>query len=301
MKVRFVLVGLLVWCCAAADAQRAPKTVLQGKEEILFLDDLANPKRWTQAECTVIASKELKAEGRPTVHVHIPVDHHGGEEKYPIGWPRIYCRLRKPAETNWIAFDRVEFLIYAKMSRPKLPKRPLNFQIRCPDKKRATYRGLAEMKLGKWVRISIPLGKIPHLEDLANIGFNISESDYKDKDLLDFYIGGFRLVRSAECRLTEMTIKTRAMFRDQPELKVGLDVVGPPKHVSRGVPFTIRRGKEILRQEMLPVRRGYQTLAMDIAELKLEPGEYALTAFEHDPDRKTSGTFRVVEGPWKEK
>jgi len=301
MTSRTALAAALVLACATAGAQSQPKSVFVGKEEILFLDDLADPQRWGPSECTVSVSEELQADGRATLLMHIPVDHHGGEKKYPIGWPRMYTNLRRPAETGWDAFDRVEFLVYTKMSRPGLPKNPLNFQIHCPDKRRAHYRQLAELKLDEWVRISIPTSKIAHVADAARLGLNISESSYQDKDVLDFYIGGFRLVRSAECELSEMRVKTPVLYHGSPEIRVELTVVGPPERVSRGMPFTVRCGDDVLRRETLPVRRGLQVLNMDVAELRLALGEYALVAFAGDAEREKTGTFRVVETPWKEK
>lgn len=42
-----------------------------------------------------------------------------------------------------------EFLVYARMSRPAPPSRPLGFQIQCPDRQRATHRSLAQIKLNE--------------------------------------------------------------------------------------------------------------------------------------------------------
>ena len=294
-----VLLSAVLWqsVCGTAAGQTY---AYEGKDEILHLDDLANPQRWAPSECTVESSTEREAGGRPTLRMHIPVDHHGGEEKYPIGWPRMYSKLRKPAETQWIAFDRFEFSLFAEMSRPGPPRRALTFQIQCPTKPRVFYHHFEGIKLGEWVRVVIPTSDIPHLTDLATLGFNISESDYRDKEVLDFFIGGFRLVRSAECELTSMAIRSPVVFKGRPSLPVELVVVGPPEHVSRGIPFTLRCADQVLRLETLPVRRGRQLLDMGISELELGPGDYSLAAFADDEARRRTGTFRVVETPWQE-
>lgn len=292
--------AILLICGALPVTMRVrAATVVQGKEEILALDGLANPGRWGPAECTVEkADTPHLADGRPTLHLHIPVDYHAGEKKYPIGWPRMYCELRKPEETGWPLFDRFEFMIYAEMSRPKPPSKPLTFQMLCPQRGNAYYHELKEIQLGKWVRIVIPTGDKPKLDRLARLGINIAESNYKDGDQLDFYIGGFRLVRSTECTLTQMRVLAPAVFQGQPEVPVELVVTGPPAKVSRGIPFTIQRGSQALRRETLPVTRGRQVLRMGIGELHLPPGEYTLVAFESDAQKRRSAIFKVVPSPW---
>ena len=296
--VRLVLWPVFLWGLARGVAV-GQTVAYEGKDEVLYLDGLANPARWAPSECTAAPSTDRRAGGRPTLLLHIPVDHHGGEAKYPIGWPRMYCKLRKPEETQWFAYDRLEFEMFVEMSRPTAPTGALTFQVQCPGKPRVFYHRFDKMKLGEWVRVVIPTSSIPNLEDVANLGFNISESNYRDKDVLDFHIGGFRLVRSAECELTSMTIRSPVVFRGRPTLPVELVVVGPPEHVSRGIPFTLRCGERVVRAETLPVRRGRQTLDVDVSELGLEPGEYSLVAFAEDEARRRTGGFRVVETPWK--
>ena len=287
---------LCVYACGVAAGQTL---AYEGRDEVLYLDDVADPGRWDPSECTVERSSSLQARGRPTLRMHIPVDHHGGEEKYPIGWPRMYCELRKPAETQWLMFDRFEFEVFAEMSRPAPPTRALTFQVHCPGKPQVFLHNFDRIKLDEWTRVVIPTSGIANVGEVAKLGLNISESEYQDKDVLDFTIGGFRLVRSAECELTSMAIQSPVVFRGRPALPVELVVVGPSEHVSRGIPFTLRRGDRVLRVETLPVRRGRQALAVDVSELALDPGEYSLVAFAGDEARQRTGTFRVVETPWK--
>jgi hypothetical protein len=285
----------------ASLASPANEPVVVGKQEILYLDQLATPSRWQPAEATVTQAKVQTPGQRPALLFHIPVDHHAGEAKYPIGWPRMYCPLRRPAETDWASWDRLEFDIHTTMSEGELPKNPLTFQILCPDRHQNNTSNLTEMKLGEWVTISIPISTLKHLPELNRLGFNISESNYKDKTQLDFRIGGFRLIRSAECALASLVIKSPVVYRDAKVLKVELDVVGPPANVSRGIPFEIRQGDTVLRHETLPAQRGKRVVEMEIGELKLQPGDYRLVAFPGDADRQRQGAFKVVPSPWEDK
>lgn len=306
MKSALVLPALWALLCAAVAASDKPpprpsqQTVREGDDEVLYLDGLADPKRWRPAECTVSASEKLKARGRPTVHVHIPVDHHAGQKKYPIGWPRMYLNLKRPDETPWAEFERFEFMVHATMSRGKPPKRVLNLQIHCPARPHVTNRNLSEITLGKWVRVSIPMRQIANVAEVRRLGLNISESDYRHGEKLDFRLGAFRLARAAEFGLGGLEVRSRVMYADAPVLKLQLDVVGPPQKIGGGLPLTIRRGKEILHTETVAVERGFQSVRIDLTKLKLAPGTYSVIAFAGDEKRQASGRFRVVESPWQE-
>lgn len=287
--------------CFVVRASHCGEIAVEGKLQVLHLDALADPARWEPAECTVTASQKLKADGRPTLHMHIPVDYRGGEKKYPVGWPRMYLNLKKPEETGWAEFERFEFLIRATMSRPAPPKRVLNLQIHCPDKRNALNRNLAEIRLGQWIRVSIPIRSIKNVEDVARLGLNISESDYRHGDVLDFRIGAFRIVRAAEFGLASLTVKTRIVYRDQPRLEVELEAVGPPGKVARGLPLAVYRDKRLVHRESQHVRRGVQTLGLDLSKAKLEVGRYTLIAFDQAPDQRIEAAFRIVESPWEKK
>ena len=289
-------VGVL---CLLARASHCGAIAVEGKLQVLYLDALAEPARWGPAECTVGAAAKLKADGRPTLHMHIPVDHHGGEKKYPIGWPRMYLNLKRPAETGWTEFERFEFLIHATMSRPAPPKRVLNLQIHCPDKRNALGRNLAEIRLGQWARVSIPIRAIKDVEQVARLGLNISDSDYKHGDVLDFRIGAFRLVRAAEFGLATLRVTAPVIYRDRSRVSVELEAVGPPGKVARGLPLAVYQGKRLLHRETQLVRRGVQTLGLDLGKAKLETGRYTLVAFDQAPEQRVEAAFRVVESPWE--
>lgn len=294
----FIVTALAVALPQPVFAQGLPQTVFEGKKEVLALDQWASPKRWGPAECTVTAARKHLAQGRPTLHMHVPVDHHTGEKNYPIGWPRMGMNPRQIWEKDWTSFERFEFLVYTETSRDRLPKTPITLILYCPNRHRAWHRSLHELKPNQWVSFSLPIAKMRYVEGVARMQFSVSESNYQHGDQLHFYIGGFRFVRSTECRLADLKIRSGVLFQGQPTLDVEIEVEGVPRNVSRAVPFTLRQGKTVIRRESLPVHRGRYTLSIDISELKLAPGSYALVAFEAEADRARSGTFRVVDTPW---
>ena len=87
-------------------------------------------------------------------------------------------------------------------------------------------------------------------------------------------------------------------YNTSPTLPVKITVFGPASDAARGVPFQIARGDKVLRLETLPVVRGNQTLQMDVSELNLTNGDYTLTAFPDNPDRKLTVSFKVIDSPF---
>ena len=290
----------VVVCVVSCQAALAQKTVFEGKKEVLYLDQWASPGRWSPAECTVAAATQRLADGRPTLHVHVPVDHHAGEKKYPVGWPRMSLYPNALHEKDWTRFEHFELMVYTEMSRDTIPKTPITLILYCPDRSRAWSRTLGELELNQWVKLPLPISRMRYVEGVARVALSVSESNYKHGDQLDFYVGGFRFVRSSECEIAELRAGTSAVFQGQPAVDVEIDVLGVPKGVSRAVPFTIRRGDTVIRRESLPVHRGRYTLSIDLAELRLTPATYTIVAFEGDREKMKSTAFRVVASPWKE-
>lgn len=267
--------------------------------EVLKLDGIADSKRWDPAECEVSQSNML-AETSPAVHMHIPVDFNAGEEKYPIGWPRMYTNLT-PKDGVWADYDRFEFTIYTEMSRKELPRNALSFTFYTKDGKNTTITMGREknMKLGEWVKVVKPISDITSVDQFYRIGINISESNYNDGDVLDFHMGHFRLVRATHCTVKEMTAQPAYLYEDAKVLPLRLVVTGPGNDVARGVPFEVKRDVKVIRRETLPVQRGSFLLNMDVSEMKLTPGEYKVTAFPDNEERRISVDIRVLESPWR--
>jgi len=275
-------------------------TPVVDQEEVLALDEFLNPKRWRPAEATVSVS-ELVVDGKPALHMHIPVDYYAGEEKYPIGWPRMYFDLKTP-EKVFAQYDRLEFKIYATMSREDVPASALSMALYAESR---TPNGAIKfgkevpLPLGQWIQVSKPISEIKSPEQLRNIGVNISESEYRHGDKLDFHFADFRLVRSSFCRVTAMTAQSAVLFADSGMIPVEIVVEGPASEAARGVPFELSQDGKSLRLETLPARRGKQRLDIDVAELRLAPGEYQLTAFPANPERKVSVPIKIISSPWE--
>lgn len=291
MRILFFVFALLSFCFPAALRSAEAKA----EYDRLPLEFLEHPQRWSCAESTVEREAELLA-ARPILRQNISVDHFAGEEKYPIGWPRMYFKV-KGDEGSWQDYDTLEFQVRAEVSRPEMKRIPLALQIGNQNKK--TYRLSIDPVHGEWKTISIPLANLPTPRQIVHFGFNISDSDYQHGDLLHFRFSGFELLRSRFCQVERLKITGPAIFSDSAKLELEISISGPAADAARGVPLQIQQGEKILRLETLPVIRGRSNMSLDISELRLQPGDYLLTAFPNTPERRKEASFKVVSSPWE--
>ena len=294
------IVACLAAVTATALAQNASFAALStprtpaDEEEYFYLDQYTEPGQWLATEAEARQGEPVN--GHPTLIFHIDVDHHAGEPKYPIGWPRIY--LKKPGDIPWKDYDMLEFKVRASTSAPPLPGVAFNMKFTGTPKANIDIRfGQKELKPNEWFPFSFQLNKIAAFQSFSNSGFFISESNYADKTVLDFTFAEARLVRSAACKITEMEVQG-ANYATATRIPVKLTVFGPASDAARGVPFQITQGDKLIRRETLPVARGTQMLEMDISELRLAPGDYGLTAFPDHPERRLTVTFKLIASPF---
>ena len=296
------LAATLLWMPSFAADSAAPFNMLptnstaavQDVEEYFYLDTFAAPDQWQPTEAEARSAAEVN--GHPAITFHIDVDHHAGEPKYPIGWPRMY--MRKPNDIPWKDYDKFEFKVFTKTSSNLLPARAFNLKFAGQPRINIDLSfGLKQLKLNEWMPFSMPTNKLGEITSFSSVGFFISEANYPDKEVLDFTFAEIRLVRSSYCKITEMETQG-VRYNTSSTLPVKITVFGPASDAARGVPFQIARGDKVLRLETLPVVRGNQTLQMDVSELNLTNGDYTLTAFPDNPDRKLTVSFKVIDSPF---
>ncbi|MDA3924694.1 MAG: hypothetical protein PF904_08360 [Kiritimatiellae bacterium] len=268
----------------------------QAPIEYRNLDGVNDPKRWGPSECETSVSTR-KAWDQPVVRMHIPVDYHGGEKAYPIGWPRMYLNL-KPEEQGWQDYDRLEFQLYTESSRSELPKRPLNFHLYNKQGQKKLI-SITSATVGKCITFTLNISDIGVAGEITKLGFNINESDYADKDMVDFHIGGFRLARATVAQVTELKPAAPAIFCDNRVLPIEVVVEGPPEKLTHGIPLQLKCDKHIALTKTLPVIRGRQTLYMPLSDAKIEPGKYTLIAFPEEPTLRKEATITITSSPWE--
>lgn len=260
-----------------------------------YFDGFSDPKRWSPAECELSASFRA-AWGHPALHMHIPVDFNAGEKAYPIGWPRMYLSL-KPDEQSWQDFDRFEFQLFTEASRASLPKRPLIFHL-YNAQGQSKLITLDQAAVGVCTNFAFNLSDLGLSGPVVRLGVNINESDYADKDVLDFHFGGFRLARATAARVTELKAASPALFRDSRVLPVEVVLEGPPEKLEAGLPFQLRQGDRVAYAKTVPVARGRQTLYLPLAGADFAPGAYTLAAFPDSPALRIETDVTITSSPW---
>ena len=286
--MRHMVMGVGCLCFALFASADAPV-------EYHYLDGLAAPKRWSPSECETAVST-YKVWEHPAVRMRIPVDFNAGEKKYPIGWPRMYLSLQ-PDEQVWQDYDRLEFQIFTETARTNLPKRPLIFHL---------YDAQGQSKLvpfdfaaiGAWKTFSINISDLGLPGAVTRLGFNINESDYSDKDTIDFHFGGFRLARATVANVTEFKVTTPALFCDSRVLPVEMVVEGPSEKLAAGVPVQLRCGDRVAFTRNVPVARGRQTVPLSLKDVKLDPGTCALIVNPEAPALRKETAVTVISTPW---
>ena len=155
------------------------------------LDAFADPGRWVTAELTARPATDTLADGRPTLHVHIDVDHKQPANS-PVGWPRMYLQL-DAEEKGWQEYESFEFLLLGRTDRPKESGIYSVLNIMCPDKKTGAGVSIILPKPNVWTKVSIPISSISSLNRLGALNFYIGEKRYEHGEQVDFFLGAFRL------------------------------------------------------------------------------------------------------------
>lgn len=277
-----------------ATAQDDPLTGHEFRE--LVLADGSDPEAWVPAECEITSSDEHAREGA-AIHMHIPVDFHAGEIKYPIGWPRMYLPFADEAR-DWSGYDFLSLWIYAETSRDKLPSTPLGLIVRCPDRGSSYGRSLTELTAGEWLHVVTPISALPDATNCAAVQFYISESNYADRDTVDFYVDDMKLLAYAEPTVLELTPLTGLMYADAMSLRVQVRIAGLADDVVADMTCALKRDGKTLAEENLAVTRGVQSLLMTLGSARLVLGECTLEATIEGGQTVTK-TIRIVASPWE--
>ncbi|MDD2600413.1 MAG: hypothetical protein PHO37_14520 [Kiritimatiellae bacterium] len=281
---------IMVCICSGLTACAAEEPV-----EYLYLDHVAEPKRWSPAECEVSVSP-LQAWEQPVLMMRIPVDYNAGEKLYPIGWPRMYLSLKSP-EQVWSEYDRLEFQIRTEFSRSKLPKRPLIFHL-YDQQGKSHFATLDMAAINEWRTVTLNLYDLGLPDAVVRLGFNINEADYQDQDLVVFHLGGFRLVRATAACLTEFSAVAPVIFCDSRVLPLEMVVEGPPAKLAGGIPVQLTGKDKNVLQHSIPVIRGRQIVNIPLGEVPLMPGPYSVSVFPDDPALKKTVEILVASSPW---
>ena len=290
---------------AAAAERPYGRGLTEANQERLVIDDMENIAAWTTdtpVETTLSASEEHVKQGRHSLKFGNVVDYTRGEKNYPIGWPRMRKNLAKMHRTDWSGYDFFECWIYCDSSRAALPSTPIGLGFSHPGsgRRRSSSFSLKEVQKDRWVKIVIPISKLLDPHDVQSVQFNISESDYKHGDRVDFYIDDMALTRYIDPTVAALATDRRVLFSNDRQITALYTLMGHRDMDRVKIQFAIGSGEPALaRGQGTPSDPGELLLRL---ERTLPPGDYWARLDLRDEggrliDRRQSG-FRVVAGPF---
>ena len=299
---RIVLAVVVALLMAAAALAQAPvrEPVREGNIERLILDDGADgdAATWTPAEVTVTVDNKRAKHGTTSLRLHIDVNWSTGEKAYPIGWPRM-SRKWPEAVQDWSQYDFFEFSIYTESSRTKLPAVPMGMTLYDATGKRNYTRQLADLQLGQWVDYRLPVAELTRSLPCTGMQLYISESDYKDGDVLDFWIDNISLTRYTAPTVAASALAEGAITTATRYLTVDLNLMGVRPGQTGAVTWQIATGGKNAATGKLTALAGKRRYYLTLPDKGLPPGVYDVT-LKAGSDTPTPFRVLVAPSPWQE-
>jgi hypothetical protein len=154
-----------------------------------------------------------------------------------------------------------------------------------------------------WTQVEIALDRLLDARDVQRLQFNISESDYRHGDRVDFYIDRPALVRYVEPAVARFDLERKLLLTDDRVLRAQYQLAGYRQLDTTQVELTVFRDANVpvATARSAATRRGELTLSLPRA---LEPGDYTARLCLRDAqgaliDRQDV-SFRVIAGPFEE-
>jgi hypothetical protein len=154
------------------------------------MDDCDEVGGWKPGFPEAHLSRETKVvhQGDAALNFTVNIDHQGGEEKYPKGWPHLRWLPSPPLD--WTGKKTLTFWVYATSSRTELPKQAVVLSIKSEGGDSISLP--LTFPKDAWQQVTVDLtGK--NLSKVNHIELFLSESSYDDKDVVTFVIDDMRL------------------------------------------------------------------------------------------------------------
>lgn len=289
---------------AGAEEKPYGRGLTEANKERLVLDDMQDVSDWyngSPEETAIATSDKHVKQGKLTLKFANVVDYTKGEKNYPIGWPRIGKDLRKAKLTDWSGYDFFECWIYVETSRDSLPRTPLGVGFYHSGRKRTSSWPLKEVQKDQWVKVVIPINKLLDPAGVERVQFNISESDYKHGDRVDFYLDDMVLTRYVDPAVVELNLERRIVYGNERQIAAAYRLSGRKGMDEAKVELAIGQadGAPAAKIAAAAARQGEIVLPLGA---RLAPGAYWARLGIRDAqgkliDRKQA-EFRVIQGPF---
>jgi len=288
-QVIILLIGLIVPVMAQDDAFLEKRVIDDGSAE--------SAAKWSAAEAACTSDARHSKSGNNVLHLHINVDWNSGEKKYPVGWPRITRQMPKDKQ-DWSDYDYFQFSIFVESSRTNLPATPLGMSLYLPDRPRTFHKQLSELQIGKWTDFRIALQDIAGTNLCTGMQFHISESDYKDGDVLDFWIDRIELTRYVKPFIAEAVLVEQVIISDSKNLEIESAMFGMKDRPSANAQCLISSGKGVALKETLSLFQGKRKYSLPLPEGGLDEGCYDVS-ISYEGRTVKAGSLKVIASPFK--
>ncbi|MGD0111824.1 MAG: hypothetical protein ABSD48_08150 [Armatimonadota bacterium] len=271
-------------CCgiaAAADVER------------LVLIDGKSAAGWQCDESTLTPAE---VDGAKALLFRVQVDWEGGEPGYPIGWPRIHFGV--PAgQGDWRTWEQVRLRVYAKKVGAPFPAQPLGITISSGRQNVSWEKNCSNLQAGAWQEFVFDLRDAPARDNITSLGVFISESEYSDGDVLEFYISDLELLRYTRPTLMTFQPLGDVAFADAKALSAIVDILGVAAGTTASVEIELRKGGEAIATAVAQAAEGQTQVSLPLSK-PLPPGAYSLAATAGG--RALSHNIMLVASPWQE-
>lgn len=278
--VLLALCALVVCHLAAAEERRA---LIDGRQV----------GEWRAEEATLAPST---VEGEPVLLFTVPVDWHAGEERYPVGWPRISLTV-PPDQRDWRGWEQLRLRVLAHSSAGSLPFRPLGITIRSGTQRISWEDEVPALPVGQWREFTFDLRKLPDPSDVRAVGVYISEDKYADKTTLEFAIARLELVRYSQPTLVDLKPLAGIAFADANALPLQVTLLGLRGGATAPVELRLLRDGAAVTARQAQAGEGETPLSLALPA-DLSPGEYTLSGMAGG--RTLSAPVKLVMSPWQE-
>lgn len=302
-----VVLMVLSFNCSPLLAEQPPPDPQSSRTnmEFLVLDDMEDVSDWYNGspdETEISASAQHARVGQHSLCFANLVDYTKGEKNYPVGWPRTGKDMKQDLPTDWSEWDSFECWIYATTSRQKLPKTPVGIGFYHSGHKRSTHVRLDQVEKDRWVRVVVPTDDLLDASDVQRMQFNISESDYKHGDRVNFYIDQAQLTRYIAPFVAELNPDRKLLLSTDRNLLLRYKLAGRQGLSEASLEASFGQGDQTLSVASCPARREGEALLR--FDRPMPEGECWVRLVLRDAagraiDRKQV-PIRVIAGPFEQ-
>ena len=297
---------------AALDNYQPPRVRVGDMEKVVLdpmeADTISAAWRVSPGMTRSVCAESPK-EGRACMRVRFDF-----ESKSCAGWPGVE-RTVAFLPSDWRGFDRFEFWIRVSTPTGKLPG-GISLKLPPVSGKRAYRTTLAakDLRLGQWVKISIPVPKILNSQGIRALRLHVARSAFLKARSLTLDLDEVSLTRSAKPNVVGLRPVVTAFATSARALAARIEIHGLASDQPAPVELRLLKGDRVLVTRKTQATKGSRRLVvtrfktvgeqtrevvLDLAGVKLVPGDdYVLTARVDRPKAAVvrSAPLKVVGG-----